>query len=391
MSNKKNADKKLEHALKNMPEIKDRQTKDDLYRKVSSRSEDDKTRKNKPWAIPVVASATVILLLALIIPMLFMNQQELKNREYSTDQAAQENSNKDSGDAARILEDAGEEAQLYEQKIASESHLVLYDDPDTQLVHIGVPGKNAEHIVPLSIIIPNHGSITDTWSSLRNLSSQLESLGLGNYPLSNIALSINKEEGKGTALFMSGYRNNGGSSADQVLVKSIQSAFRPYGIKQVKLKKEGGGPVEVGHYGELDQLQVEPEPAVYKLYQYSPNHPTFLISTETRPDLKIDEAIQAMHKSEGKLISSPIPENVRIQAKKIDERTLEVNINEGSLQQDQQTLNMVEAVLATAGTYHMEKVQFTGNDIKRIGPYNLTRPLDVPIAVNPLDYIELKK
>ncbi|RNA66327.1 GerMN domain-containing protein [Alteribacter keqinensis] len=72
----------IENTLKDLPPIKDRQSKEDLFTKIEKRAEkqpatrSSSRRNKKPWLYPVMASAAAIFLLVLIVPSFLSSQNE---------------------------------------------------------------------------------------------------------------------------------------------------------------------------------------------------------------------------------------------------------------------------------------------------------------------------
>ncbi|WP_078578043.1 hypothetical protein [Salipaludibacillus agaradhaerens] len=93
MNNKKWSEEDVEKTLTKLPPVQDRQTKDDLFQAIASRTEKElptrfSPRKKKPWVFPAMASAAAVLLAILIIPPFFTSDNQL-----TTDNMNQEEAN----------------------------------------------------------------------------------------------------------------------------------------------------------------------------------------------------------------------------------------------------------------------------------------------------------
>ena len=82
---KKRNDEDNKKILGKLPSMDDRQSKEMLYQKVSSRVNTPK-RKVAPWLFPGIATIAVLLVLAVFIPVFFSNNGMLTVEE-SADRA----------------------------------------------------------------------------------------------------------------------------------------------------------------------------------------------------------------------------------------------------------------------------------------------------------------
>ncbi|WP_096438449.1 hypothetical protein [Alteribacter populi] len=99
-------EKDIENTLKNLPPVKDRQSKDELFSKIETRAAEhsfsrSKSRRSKTWIYPVIASAAAIFLLILIVPSFLTNENQQSLTLDSTEDRDQ--SNDESNDESTIF------------------------------------------------------------------------------------------------------------------------------------------------------------------------------------------------------------------------------------------------------------------------------------------------
>ncbi|WP_280771319.1 hypothetical protein [Salipaludibacillus daqingensis] len=86
MSNEKWNDSKIEETLTKLPPMKDKQSKDDLFQAIESRSKKEipsrfSPKAKRPWILPAMAAAAAIFLMVLIIPPFFNGDQQFSTND----------------------------------------------------------------------------------------------------------------------------------------------------------------------------------------------------------------------------------------------------------------------------------------------------------------------
>ncbi|WP_404452882.1 hypothetical protein LG329_01810 [Virgibacillus necropolis] len=137
-----------------------------------------------------------------------------------------------------------------------------------------------------------------------------------------------------------------------------------------------------------DEQKVNGEPiekAGYKIYTNTNSNKKFLIPITLKENTDFKGALLEMQNVEAESYVIPsIPGNVSFS---INEKENIIHLtlrNDISLEDNKQYKNMLEAILMTAKSYGYNAVKFNNTNKEQIGPYNLTDPIQVPIAVNPI-------
>ncbi|KHE71392.1 hypothetical protein, partial [Halobacillus sp. BBL2006] len=220
-------DEELEKMLKDLPPIDDRQSKQDLYRKISPNL-NQSTRKMAPWIMPGMATAAVVLLLAIVIPV-FLNminsnqfEQSTSDQETSQSDSQSENTmesaempeekatiNKEHKNAeqANIEEGSSEDSTPYEKAethVAEDEKIHTAKLNEAQVDTGALPGKNAQVVIPFTIVYENGGSKEKS----RFVPNEY---GLSESLLSEAKIEIDEQAKEATISFPDNFSVNGSS------------------------------------------------------------------------------------------------------------------------------------------------------------------------------------
>ncbi|MGR9049884.1 hypothetical protein ACQ4XT_14765 [Halobacillus faecis] len=405
---KKRNDEDIKKVLGKLPSMEDRQSKEMLYQKVSSRVHTPK-RKVAPWVFPGLATIAVLLVLAVFIPVFFSNNGLLTvedTADHANESTESSTANQETGPSldAPILEGEEESAEVQEAEPSSEEEslppeenqeegsqendsnlqeeqesvetelesLVLQSD-DGSFITLSYPGKNAEVILP-------------TLQSQQESSAfSPERYGLAERAVSEMEYEVDEKEGRAAVTFPDDFTVSGAAWANAI-IESIRWELADFQLQEITVQTESGNPVILGSYGEITEVPViQQGEYIFQLYQYEGSSERLLapISVDGSPTFR--DALSLMKETgEGLFVTPAVPEHVQFTSTTVDQQTVNINLQHESWASEQQLLTMVEAILATAGQFGFEKVKFNGINVSEFSTYDLEEPIDVPQRINPV-------
>jgi hypothetical protein len=377
------SDEELIELIQEMPKIEDYRHPRDIYQNLPF-----KRRKKIPWLLPGIATAAALFLFFILVPK-FMD-----NNQYSRDNAKQEatqdakvarednnSSGIANGDAQQDQTYTMEKAQLKNEEISTTA---VYDDAikDAAVLTYWVPDDQAQNLIPISTIVNN----TDgkDWLTLFNENMaklQETEWGLTDYYPLKASLSYDKNGENIIVDVPAGHLYAQGSANELAFINSINNNVASNSsAKMIKFTTNGESGLEMGndYYTELPVNPVKNH-AYFFYYPNGKDVPFLVPSPEPYND--IQAALRAM--------GSPIePLNLQEVTLIIDEvstsdQTLTLTFKEDTnLKVDQMTLWSLEAILLTAKEFGFEKVIVNNPPVEKIGPFDLTQEIKVPVAPN---------
>ncbi|RWZ60229.1 hypothetical protein EQV77_02755 [Halobacillus fulvus] len=399
MKRKSYDDKQIEHLLKELPSIKDKQSKDEVYRKIQHKKRKP-TKKKIPWLIPGLASLAVVIVLALMVPA-FLGGIQSPMSQMADDSADQTASSGEESSEAESTEEAaptpnndqaiGTDEQQGEGEVSTDQ-----EDADASMDESPSEGQmttastlkrytaasdgeanpsifideNAQLIIPLTGV----GMSEEEWN---NVSSDIDEGLLPIEPPYTYTI-----EGQQATVVFPDQFSISGSSGTIALVESIQWRLYYEGVDQIRLQTESGAPVSLGNYGELEELPVIDEGIyIYRLYESPSTQSRYMIPVQTSAT-SFEEAIQQLQENQDSTIA-PVPANLSVSATG-NNNTVQIKIDGEEWDSDQSKLTAIEAILLTAKQFGYSEVEFEGVEgLERY--FDLDRPVSVPDYVNPVE------
>ncbi|GAB3791735.1 hypothetical protein [Virgibacillus kimchii] len=386
--------RKLTDKLKELPEIYDKRSKEEIYSQISSRVKYDKNSpRRKNWLPMISASAAALLIFILIPAVLNMDMQQtseddavhqtsdIQMEEANESQAYQyteESSRQNTND-----EDVPAEQENTLAKDEKESLIVQDINQDENIYFAGLSDIQEQYVIPISFI--NSGE-RDLQSFYNELGKYIRELNIhsGEYLFENVEFNINEPKDEVSLVLPNNYSFEGSTARANMFEYILSIMFRPYGTEKVTIHSDEGEPAELEPFGIIDEMPIrEMTPSSYKLYELGNTRK--LIQIPHDQQTSIEEAIQEMKKDETEYhVYRSIPDDIDFSINQEDNQ-LSIRLAENAnLAEDERSLEMVEAVLMTAKSYGFEKVKFDNTNQEQLGPYNLTAPVSVPEAVNPI-------
>lgn len=350
MSDGKWNDSKIEETLTKLPPVKDKQSKDDLFRAIEKRSKEEtparfSPKSKRPWIVPAMATAAAIFLMILIIPPFFNGDQQ-----FSMNESAEQNN---SMDTAAVDNDMEEELAETESNMTEESS-TLYDGNNADIANDedNVDDKILEstllnEVVYLAnfysagndrsdnYIVIEKQSIASEMSEEENLLTSLqESDPTSGQYLSDLE-KVSAEENVVTLHFASvGSLESLASNEHQQLNEVFQEILSLYGFEEIAFEAEGEPGIIYGQDGEQESLPLSSNNRGYYLIDNEQGY--FLVSArmaeeemtdvETGDLLNFAGTVAKMAKPNGTddWYESAIPDDINISEVSIPGTTAEV-------------------------------------------------------------------
>ncbi|RLL48175.1 hypothetical protein D8M04_02560 [Oceanobacillus piezotolerans] len=383
-------DKEIRKLLQEMPKVTDEIPKVILYEQISKKLTDDKPAKNqKIKLIPVFTTLVAIFLLS-VIPFLINDRNQIANN-YALDYKDMENTNESTEImiSEDSLEKSGEESTIADYHDSTElemgdletikdSNVVHSVGNDSSIVFAAVADKQFQYVIPVSFIVPNKNSLNENYKQLDNY---MKEEGFSSeYLFEGASYEIEPENKEVKIQLPTNFSID--SSAEANLFKDIiQTMFSPYGIEKAVLISEGEEPIDLGPIGQINELRIqESNKASYKLYNSE-----YLVPVPHQLENNISDAIMEMKNSEEAFnLTKTIPDSIHFSVESFDSELDLFYTGDSVIEETEESITMIEAILMTAKSYGFETVRFNEMGIDAIGHYNMNEPIQVPTAVNPI-------
>ncbi|WP_175639729.1 hypothetical protein [Metabacillus schmidteae] len=381
----------LEQLLLQLPSVKDKQNKKDLYQSIYYRSQGRK--KRRIWVAPTVATITVLFILVLISPFLFQgtintSEEKAMDMESSSSSESRITENNPQPEAkmaeSSIAEDKDENVELSREEIKQETFVTDSDD-SAHILTVGLTDNNLQNIIPVSFK-EEEGKEELEQIETFNPEKFAEKLG----PLSIALENTDLEQEKNDEIIINYKADKGsitGSGSEIAYKESIIETFRWKGYKKANLYTNGEQGIEFSNYGQENQIEIkETRNKAYLVYQYDESKAKLLVpSPEPLPT--VEEAIHIMREGiDNQQLKPSIQENIgEIQIKE-DGEHLEINfMQNANVEDNEESIIMLESILLTAKDFGYESVQFYGTTDNEIGVMDVSKPVEVPFSPNPID------
>ncbi|MBX9972874.1 hypothetical protein [Cytobacillus firmus] len=416
MKESKWSDEQLQELLSQMPKIKDDRDPKDIYQAIEIKMG---KQKNKTWILPSIAAAAALLLLFILAPNLMSWQEsadkqvELKaDRSTSSEQITSENNTileAKEEDSELIAQEKGSEEQdqaqlstepeaetndeISEKTVASESSTTAVYEEDLagkEVLTYAIPDKDAQNIVPVSVLIDEDPARTkfeqfeDTMSRLTE-----DEWGLDDYYPLKANFTYDQGNKMLTVDMPADHPYSISSTTELLLEKVLSNIMNNLDIEKINLMTEGETGIEFSHYGYREEFIPENSNGnliYYFLYPNGADSTPFLVPLREQLN-SIKDALIAMqqNRTESNLQAS-IPEDIDFETEEIQDGKLLIRFNnESEIIDDESTLHAIEAILLTAKDFDFDTVKLENADVDKIGKFDLTEELKVPIAANKRD------
>jgi len=382
------SDRELEELLRQMPSIHDHRNPHDIYQNISLKS-----RKTKPWLLPCLAAAAAVLLFFILVPK-FMG-----GINYAQDSAAEKSSaggniaakqdslalKKENASTIETESPMTKQAELLKMKNVKTA---IYKDEvgDGAVFTYWVPDTQAQILVPVSIIANQtrgQSWLTKYTDLMANL--QEEEWGLSDfYPL-NATLKLDKATKTLIVDVPSNHQYGQGSTTEANFINIIKNNMSSNSttIKKIKFTTNGQPGIELGNFGKVEEKDVVPQNkhAYFFYFPEGSKLPFLTPSVETYKD--INSAFEAMKTDQSMGLKSSLLSLPPLNNVSISNKIMYISFGvKPRLENNQQSVFCLEAILLTAKEYGVEKVIIKNPSLTNLGTFDLTKEIRVPIAPN---------
>jgi hypothetical protein len=373
-------EERIKVLLNQLPTVKDRRSAQQIYKQLLMAKQEKKTKKN--WAWPVLATVAVLFLAILIAPE-FLNGNQ--NASESTKNEPQKKETEASADTNVILQKEAAHKE-HDEKITTmnEKSLVVPAEEANNFFTVAFTNAEMAAIIPISIPkatgTENINELIEKYDTLH-----FENIGLYKPAFyDHMKLQEVKENKKEVKVLLSKIDHLSSSAESEWFKNVFQETMKwgPYDRIQIEGSKKLTGDL----LGGMDQIEINKQEKKGYLKYETDTGEKYLLPTE-QTFSTIEEAFASMKDDSGaKQIKPLLPDGVTISPVQREGRELIVNFS-GKKEQIKQTddLTMLEGILLTAKDFGYKKVLFTNLPENRIGAYDVTKPIDVPAAPNPIE------
>jgi hypothetical protein len=382
--------------LKEMPKMQDTRDKEAVYTRISSQinNNSNRTTKKKKF-IPITSAVAAALIFIILMPVFFdidmqqtseedmMNQSgDMEMQEANDDNSSIQDYHESSDDKESQENDRSEQ-EINIMQTQNESLVVQDINQNENLYFAGLSDIQEQYVIPISFISSGEWDLQSFYNNMDEFVSEWEN-STGEYLFENVEFQINQSDNEIALELPDDFSLDGGSARANMFEDLLATMFRPYGTEKVTIQTDDGEPAEIDPFGEITELLLpQVNPSSYKIYEV--DNFKMLIQIPKGEQTGIEEAIMEMKEDEAEFhVFKTVPDHIEFTIEP-ENKQLNFRFSDTSdLTENQDSIEMIEAVLMTAKSYGYEEVSFENTDKEYIGPYNLTEPIPVPEAVNPI-------
>ncbi|MGG3561411.1 hypothetical protein ABES03_07375 [Neobacillus rhizosphaerae] len=385
------SDRELEELLMQMPKIKDHRNPRDIYQNLSL-----KRRKTKTWLLPSLATAAALLLFFILVPKL-MDGANTSDKQAETTSFNTEIKDADQKKNSTIALDKSEPSSKEKALSGTPKNEVMktgtvktaiYSDDvgNGKVLTYWIPDPQGQILIPVSTVVAKTDN--ESWLTLFNenmANLKEEEWGLTDfYPL-NVTMSVNSDNTTIQVDVPLNHQYGQGSTNETNFINVINKDISSNSdIKKVKFSTNGEPGIELGNFGNKQEIDINvvKNHGFFFYYPTGSDVPFLTPSTTTYSD--INKALDAMKTDQIELgLTGSLSPLLPINNVSITDKTLVLSFEGNStLQDNQMTVSAFEALLLTAKDFGLEKVVVKDSPILQLGPFDLTKENQVPVAPN---------
>jgi len=408
MKNSKWSDEQLEQMLSQMPGIKDKRKPQEIYQNITLKMN---KKKRKMWLVPTLASAAVVLLLFVLAPSFInnMNSSSFDSAEMAKedtnitmDSENREAASKDNESFSTLQKEEepqqNEEAGIFSfEEQPSNSYTVNSVGENEVLLTYGVYLGGVMFPSVVSVIVESNGeNVVEQWQKtvprVNEAIRQNKEWGIdeiSNSYFEDFSEVVTKDNSKAVRVDVDNSVNTESfATAEAAEFSHTISSFRYLleDYQHVELFQNNQQGISIGQSGIIENyIDVEKDTKKAYLY-YVNNHSDRKILALTFENFNtIEQALEAMkvEAKQGDYTLHP-PIISEIKQIKADGTNLEIHFSDDSvLENTDNYILMLDAIMLTAKEFNFEKVTFYGN-IDQIGNVRIGESVPVPLAPNPI-------
>jgi hypothetical protein len=384
------SDKQLIELLRQMPKIQDHRDPRDIFKNLSI-----KKRKYPIWVIPSIAAAAALFIAIILFPKLVnqpqnsydsAGQQKISSVKMADSSSKLQSSLQNKQDSLMEKKDSSATAQPRLLKAVSLKTAIYADEvKDGTVLTYWIPDKQAQLLIPVSTIVNEDKQ--KSWITVFN--EEMSALkekewGLTDYYPINASLTVDETNNAVKVDVPVNHTYGQGSNNETIFLDILKrdiAANSP--VRKIMFYTSGKRGIDLGNFGKMETVNINDDIKHAYFFYYTKGDETPFIVPSSEQYGDISSALSDMEKDrqtnglKASLPSKYIKEIV------IKENTLYVTLNPNlQVKDDSQTLHSFEALLFAAKDFGMEKVYINNSPIKILGPFDLTKEVEVPIAPN---------
>ncbi|MDQ0883333.1 hypothetical protein [Peribacillus sp. V2I11] len=394
----------IEDMLRELPKLKDDRTKAEVFAKIHNK------KRTKHW-IPLIAGVASLFLMVVLASSIIIEKKGTTSQEGSgssgklsisenkemADLERQDASNKEnpSEDKQYNQEFSSKQAEIESKDKVSEmeprkgekaktfAQAIYQDDlKNASIITMGVPDDQMNFIVPISIKL-KHYDESDTLNQLVNQMSEIEEeqYGLSDYFPLDIKISQGNDM---TTAHIDFQEKSQLLDEDTLFLHSMEETLSYNNIEKMTFSTGGKQGARFAHAGYLKEVDIPHQKnRTYLLYQRDETSPRLLVPSNMGYQ-DFEEALQA-GKGEADIegISPAIPHDLKWERISSYGDLVIIQLSDqAAIENDEESLQALEAILFIAKDFGFEKVKFENAPIEEVGQLNLTEDILVPKAPN---------
>ncbi|KUP06240.1 hypothetical protein Q75_08865 [Bacillus coahuilensis p1.1.43] len=379
-----NEEKQLTKLLKQMPDIEDRRSKEDIYRKIMTKEATTYYRYN--WSRPIIGIISLFLLTIVTYNLLAANDSEV---EYSQEDTVESKQFTESSERSLPLVDESEKLN----KDASAENSILLEEESSKDGEKAYDIANLMDFIQLGTLTENGDVIPITVPIMReettSINAMVEAAKQSNLLLNDNQLTVLPLTGEfseideTTLLYTMGEDENWnvGTAGESAFIRLLEQTFEQSEYREIRVENHDGTTPEFSHTGHLPSILMKDQRLAY--YSYPISDKFYLIPSFQSFDT-IDQAFQSMKEKQNDLMLPTIPSTFEFTLNSNGE-TLTITSQESfsiaSLEVSEGK-RMMESILNTARQFGYSEVIFLNIAENEWEGYNLLHPIPVPKGPN---------
>jgi hypothetical protein len=378
----------IEH-LKNMPQINDTRSKEEIYRNIEHRLPSKKPNNMKKWFVTLATSAAAVAFL-LLLPSFEKNDitspleptQDTGNfLSDNNEPSISENNNLSS---TSLVEETDNSVKLSSTLGDNYQGSLINYGHSLDVVTIAVPDPQAEIMIPLTFLTKREGLMNDAdlYNSLNSKGIHVPN-GLSNFIFANAQFSRGDD---GKTLHIDVYENHqfaSGSASVMIFYATVEALLNYSEFDSATFSTEGKSGMELDNVGMVYEVKQSKKNKGYYLYEVAETMQQYLVPIPFE-GLSFEQMLNQMSIQDvGKNYTAIIPPGL-IQKVEGNGKVAVITLGEGyNLIEIENNIAVIDSILLTAKDYGYDYVKFNSDiEMGIIGQYTLSDKIEVPLRPN---------
>lgn len=382
-------DKEIIDKLKQLPKVENHVDKDYLYEQIrtklnrSSNVKEKLKSTNRKKIIPIFSTLLIIAIMIMILPT-FINEMIYTNESKTSDLNESFDAEIDVEESSLETTESDDDFERgkTDDLTSNNSYVLRTINNEQTIVYSAIVEEQLQYVIPISFITQDKSDLSSVYNEL-DFYLQEDEWGSLDYLFKDVIFDMDLPNRQVMMSFPEDFSLGDGAALANVFGEMLSAMFQPYGIEKVVFADHYE--LDLGPYGMISELELHEPPLVnYKLFKH-PNAERAFLTPIKQEGQSIVEALNDMKNAEQFYhVNQTIPDDVDFHVESSEQELLVYFSNDTILEDNQLYMTMIEAILMTAKSYGYQSVIFENTNIEWIGPYNITKTLNVPLAINPL-------